>query len=98
MPNPTPLTAAQITAALKDLKGWTRDGDKLTRTFEFKHFKEAMGFVVRMAFEAEAMGHHPELHNVYRTVKVSLSTHDADDKITQKDVDLAKAIDHLSWV
>lgn len=94
----SPLTSDQITAALKDLPGWTFDNNRLVRTFEFHHFKEAMSFIVRVAFEAEAMNHHPELFNVYKTVKISLNTHDAGGKVTQKDVDLAKAIQHLSWV
>ncbi len=93
-----PLSSEQITAALKDLPGWSRESDKLARTFTFKHFREAMSFLVRVGFEAEAMNHHPEIFNVYRTVKLSLSTHDAGGKVTQKDVDLARAINHLSWV
>lgn len=92
------LTAKQITAALKDLPGWEFDNDRLVRAFEFKHFKEAMSFIVRVGFEAEAMNHHPHLVNVYNSVKISLNTHDAGGKVTQKDVDLAKAIQHLSWV
>jgi 4a-hydroxytetrahydrobiopterin dehydratase len=96
------LTPEQITAALKDLRGWTYEpsgsAGKLVCTYTFKHFKEAMSFLVRVGFEAEAMNHHPEIHNVYRTVTLSLSTHDAGNKVTQKDVDLARAIQHLSWV
>ncbi len=51
--------------------------------------------MVRIGLEAEKQVHHPELFNVYNTVKISLSTHDADDKVTQKDVDLAKAIESV---
>jgi len=91
MPKPTPdvLTDDQITAALVDLPGWSRAGNKLAKTYKFADFKEAMGFIVRVGFEAEALGHHPELFNVYSTVKIELCTHDAGGKITALDTTLA---------
>jgi 4a-hydroxytetrahydrobiopterin dehydratase len=92
-----PLTDAQIATALANLPGWTHENHKLTRTLKFAHFKEAMSFIVRVAFEAEAMNHHPEIFNVYSTVRLSLNTHDAGGKVTQKDVDLATAIEHFNW-
>jgi 4a-hydroxytetrahydrobiopterin dehydratase len=94
---PQPLSAAAVAAALCDLPGWSRDGDRLTRTFKFHHFKEAMGFLVRVGFEAESLNHHPELYNVYATVRVMLSTHDAGDKITEKDIELAQRIQAFNW-
>lgn len=92
-----PLSNDAIKQALTELPGWTHDNDKLSKTFKFKSFREAMGFIVRIGFEAEAANHHPELFNVYSTVEISLSTHDADGKVTQKDVDLAGAIERIDW-
>ena len=94
----TPLTSQQIDEALADLPGWRLEDDKLVKTFRFKNFREAVSFIVRMAFEAEALGHHPELRNVYHTVDVALTTHDAGNTVTHKDTDLARAIEHFSWV
>ena len=94
----TPLSDDQIQDALQGLAGWSRDGDTLQREFKFGSFREAVSFIVRIAFAAEAANHHPELWNVYSTVRIRLNTHDAGDRITQKDVDLAAAIDAISWV
>ena len=66
--------------------------DAITRKFAFKDFNQAFGFMTRAALLAEKMDHHPEWFNVYRTVEVTLSTHDADG-LTEKDVALAKAMD-----
>lgn len=77
--------------ALNELTGWSLvDGrDAITRKFEFKDFNEAFGFMSRAALKAEKMDHHPEWFNVYKTVEVTLSTHDAGG-LTNKDVKLAK--------
>ena len=95
----TPLTPSEIESQLADLPGWSYDADasKITKTWKFHHFKEAMSFLVRVAFEAEAANHHPEIFNVYSTVTLSLNTHDADGEVTQKDLDLAKAIAKFNW-
>lgn len=92
---PTPLTDAQIADALKHLPGWSHGDDRLTRANKFTDFSEAMGFIVRVGLLAEQHNHHPELFNVYNTVKISLNTHDAGGKVTRKDVDLAAAIQKL---
>jgi 4a-hydroxytetrahydrobiopterin dehydratase len=84
-----PLASAKIQAALADLPGWTFRREALTKTFQLKSFREAMGFMVRAAFEAEALNHHPEWTNVYNRVAVRLNTHDAGGKVTAKDVELA---------
>ena len=94
----TPLTQAEIDAALAELPGWRLEEDKLVKTFRFANFREAVSFIVRMAFDAESIGHHPELRNVYHTVDIALTTHDAGNKVTHMDVDLARAIEHFSWV
>ena len=92
----TPLIKSDIEQKLGSLSGWKFENDKISNKYEFKNFSEALGFIVRVGIEAEKQGHHPELFNVYNTVRISLSTHDAGDKVTQKDLDLAKAIDELS--
>ena len=90
-----PLASAEIQAALAALPGWTFERDALAKTFQFKTFREAMGFMVRAAFEAEAMNHHPEWTNVYNKVVVRLNTHDAGGKVTAKDVELAGRIEKI---
>ena len=89
------LTDAQITAELATLEGWTRAGDKLHRELKFKDFVAAFGFMASVALVAEKLDHHPEWFNVYNTVRVELSTHDAGG-ITGKDFQLARAIDALA--
>lgn len=90
-----PLTDDQLKSELSDLNGWVSEGDKIKRDFEFDDFKTALSFIVRVGFDAEDQGHHPELFNVYNSVSLSLSTHDADGKVTEKDINLAKAIDAI---
>lgn len=75
---------------------WQETGNKLHRNFTFKDFSEAFAFMVRVALAAEKMGHHPEWTNVYNTVSISLSTHDAGDVVTDKDRALARKIDQLA--
>jgi 4a-hydroxytetrahydrobiopterin dehydratase len=94
----TPLTDAEITLALGGLPGWSREGDALAKAFKFGSFKEALSFMFRVGFEAEAMNHHPEWTNVYNRVSVRLNTHDAGGKVTAKDVELAQRIQTISWV
>ena len=75
--------------------GWKEAGNKLYRKFQFKNFSEAFAFMTRVALEAEKMDHHPLWTNVYNSVEVWLSTHDAGDMVTDKDRKLAKKIDAL---
>jgi 4a-hydroxytetrahydrobiopterin dehydratase len=83
--------------ALKKLSGWTevQGRDAITRKFTFKDFNEAFGFMTRAALAAEKMDHHPEWFNVYKTVEVTLSTHDAGG-VTELDVELAETMDKLA--
>ncbi len=74
---------------------WNEENNMLTRTFEFKNFVEAFGFMTKVALEAEKMGHHPNWSNVYNKVSISLNTHDAGNTVTDKDHALAKKIDKL---
>ena len=93
-----PLSSAEITEALRALPGWRQDGDALAKEFKFGSFREAMSFMVRAGFEAEAMDHHPDWSNVYNRVAIRLNTHDAGGKVTVKNVELARKIQALSWV
>jgi 4a-hydroxytetrahydrobiopterin dehydratase len=84
-------------AALVELSGWSElDGrDAIGRTFVFKDFNEAFGFMSRAALVAEKNDHHPEWRNVYKTVEVVLSTHDAGG-VTPLDIQLAKAMNAIA--
>src|SRR3569832_244487 len=91
------LTAEVRQRALKGLSGWAeaQNGAAITRTFIFKDFNEAFGFMSRAALVAEKNDHHPEWRNVYKTVEVVLSTHDAGG-ITRRDIELAKAMNGIA--
>lgn len=90
------LTATERQTALTTLSDWAFDPDQdaITRQFKFKNFSQAFAFMTQVALLAEKADHHPEWHNVYNQLTVSLSTHSAGG-LTQKDVDMAKAIDAL---
>lgn len=75
---------------------WKEENNHLVRTFKFRDFKEAFGFMTRVALVAEKMDHHPNWSNVYNTVTIELTTHDAGNMVTDKDRKLAQAIDQLS--
>lgn len=75
---------------------WTEKNDKLVKIFEFNNFVEAFGFMTKVAIIAEKMDHHPNWSNVYNKVSIELSTHDAGGIVTDKDRELAKAIDAIS--
>ncbi len=94
----TALTVDEIHSALGTLKGWSRQGDALAKTFQFGSFREAFSFMTRVALEAEVLNHHPDWTNVYNRVSVRLATHDAGGKITARDVELARKIQNISWV
>ena len=75
---------------------WTEKDNKLYRKLQFKDFSEAFAFMTRVAMEAEKMNHHPLWTNLWNTVEIWLSTHDAGDIVTEKDRKLAQKIDKLS--
>ncbi len=87
-----------VNAALATLDGWSFSDDSLRKTYTFGSFREAISFIVRIAFEAEQRDHHPELSNVYNRVSVTLRTHDAGNRVTAADTELATAIENLAWV
>lgn len=99
MPSREPLSKDEIEEALSDrLPGWSYGDDKIQKTYEFSNFREAISFIVRLSFSAEEMNHHPELENVYNTVSVALTTHDAGGKVTEMDLELASEIEDFAWV
>ena len=91
------LSADARKSALAKLTGWSEvDGrDAIFKNFTFKDFNEAFGFMARAALVAEKMDHHPEWFNVYKTVEVTLSTHDAGG-VTERDIKLAEAMDRIA--
>lgn len=90
-----PLTDNEVESHLNELDNWAFKNDKIVKEFSFKNFKKALSFMVQVGFEAEALGHHPDWTNVYNSVQIQLCTHDADDKVTENDIQLAKAIDKI---
>jgi 4a-hydroxytetrahydrobiopterin dehydratase len=91
------LSAAARKSALDGLSGWSEvpGREAIARTFTFKDFNEAFGFMSRAALVAEKRDHHPEWRNVYKTVEVVLSTHDAGG-VTSLDIELAKAMNAIA--
>ncbi|QLH69618.1 4a-hydroxytetrahydrobiopterin dehydratase [Rhodopseudomonas palustris] len=91
------LSASERQAALRELPGWQEleEREAIGRSYQFKDFSEAFGFMTRVALAAERADHHPEWRNVYRTVDVVLTTHDAGG-VTERDVKLAKAMDAIA--
>jgi 4a-hydroxytetrahydrobiopterin dehydratase len=75
---------------------WKEENNKLKKSFKFKDFKEAFGFMTKVALVAEKMDHHPTWTNTYNTVDFELNTHDAGNKVTDLDRKLADAIDKLA--
>jgi 4a-hydroxytetrahydrobiopterin dehydratase len=91
------LSAEARKSALTGLSGWSEMAGReaISKTFVFKDFNEAFGFMSRVALVAEKSDHHPEWRNVYKTVEVVLATHDAGG-VTALDIDLAKATDAIA--
>jgi 4a-hydroxytetrahydrobiopterin dehydratase len=91
---PSPIL---VETALSSLSGWAaaREGKAIEKTFVFSDFKEAFAWMTRVALKAEQMDHHPEWFNVYKTVSVTLTTHDAQG-VTSLDVELASFMDGTS--
>ena len=88
------LSEAELNGALEELSGWTRaDGrDAIQKTYKFDDFEAAFAFMTKVAAKAEEMNHHPEWFNVYSTVDVTLTTHDAGG-VTELDITLARFMD-----
>jgi 4a-hydroxytetrahydrobiopterin dehydratase len=89
------LSDAELAEALRRLSGWTREGNAITKRYQFPDFRAAMWFMNAVAAVADAMDHHPDWCNVYNRVTVTLSTHDAGG-VTEKDIALAEAMDRAA--
>ncbi len=97
MTKPNLMSENEIREALVELPGWELNSEsKLERKLVFETFPEAFSFMTRIAFEAEALSHHPEWSNVYNQVEIQLTTHDAGG-VTVKDVELARRIESINW-
>lgn len=88
------LTEAEINERLKDSPEWALKDNKLYRRLVFQDFVNAFGFMTQVAMIAEKMNHHPEWANVYRTVDIYLTTHDADG-VSERDFELLQAMEKL---
>ena len=91
------LVGVERAKALHELHGWAeaKGRDAITKTFQFKSFGQAWGWMSRVALFAEKTDHHPEWFNVYKTVEVTLATHDSGG-LTDKYIALAQAMDKLA--
>jgi 4a-hydroxytetrahydrobiopterin dehydratase len=94
-PRPAKLSETEIAAALSKLPEWKLQGGKLHREYKFPDFVAAFAFMTGAALTAQAMDHHPEWFNVWNTVRVDLTTHDAGG-VTKLDVELAAAMEKLA--
>ena len=92
---PTKLSNAEVKAALDGLAGWSLEKGKLHREYKFANFVEAFGFMASAALVAESMNHHPEWSNVYRAVKIDLTTHDLGG-VSARDLEMAKRFETLA--
>ncbi len=88
------MTKQEIEERLDQLEGWDYTDNGIQTTFEFADFKETFSIMTRIAFECEAQNHHPEWSNVYKTLTIRLSTHDAGG-VTEKDFKLAATIENI---
>lgn len=97
MPRPARLTDEERAAALASLPDWhaVEGREAIARTFRFKDFSQAWGFMARAALAAEQLDHHPEWSNVWNRVEVVLTTHDAGG-LTELDIRLARAMDRIA--
>jgi 4a-hydroxytetrahydrobiopterin dehydratase len=89
-----PLQDSEVEARLEKFEGWSFNENAIHTKLEFENFKEAFAAMTRIAFEAEALQHHPEWFNVYNNLEISLSTHDAEG-VTDKDFELAERIEKI---
>lgn len=79
----------------QETKMWHETNNQLKATFEFKNFTEAFAFMIEVAVQVEKLDHHPEWTNIWNKVTFTLYTHDAGNTVTEKDRDLAAAIDKV---
>lgn len=90
----TLLSETEIDARLREVPGWTRESESITRTWKFRDFPEALRFINRVGELAESMNHHPDIRNSWATVELALTTHDKGG-LTPLDFELATKINAL---
>lgn len=90
---PQPLSSSDLQHRLAALPGWQLGDGTIERTWNFADFRAAFAFMTRVAVDAEALDHHPDWSNVYRRVTIRLSTHEAGNQVTERDLELAARID-----
>ncbi len=92
-----PLNDAAIIERLEKLNSWQRDGDRISKTFELANYTAGLAFATAVGTIAEGFDHHPDMHIGYKKVTVSFTTHSAGSKITEKDFQVAEAIEQLPY-
>lgn len=95
MTRPSLYSLSEIQENIKQLKDWELGSSSIHKDFKFRDFVSAFGFMTQVALQAEKLNHHPEWKNVYNSVSITLSTHDAGG-LTELDFKLAKLIDKIS--
>jgi 4a-hydroxytetrahydrobiopterin dehydratase len=95
--NPPALSDADVTHGLAKLPGWERDGDKIRKLYKLDTYLAGLAFASAVGTIAEGLDHHPDILIGWRKVTVSFSTHSAGNKISQKDLDAAAAIESLPY-
>jgi 4a-hydroxytetrahydrobiopterin dehydratase len=91
-----PLTEEQLRAALASLPGWSHANGALRKRFELGDLPAAVAFITRVAFEAERLDHHPEIRNLSGAVELTLTTHDAGDRVSLRDIALAERVEAIA--
>jgi 4a-hydroxytetrahydrobiopterin dehydratase len=94
---PQNLSDDQISRALEKLPGWKRDGDKITKTYQFESYIAGLAFATAAGMVADGKDHHPDMSIGWKKVTVSFMTHDAGNKITTNDVEVAEAVEALGY-
>ena len=90
-----PLNNNELEEAISSLENWEFKDDTIHKTFTFKSFRDAIAFITRIGFEADEMDHHPQIINLYNKVHLSLTTHETGNKVSGKDIELAKRLQDL---
>jgi 4a-hydroxytetrahydrobiopterin dehydratase len=91
---PTPLTPDELETVLQRLPGWTVEDGRIAKDFEFQDFIESLSFINRLVPYLEQKDHHPDVHIYYNRVRFELSRYDIGGKITDRDIEVAKLIEH----
>ena len=90
------ISESELEVALSGLPGWEVQDNQLVKQFTLPSFRDAVSAILRIGFEAEDANHHPEIRNEYNVLEIRLCTHDAGDKITDKDLKLATKIEEIA--